>query len=341
MSELNLTDTITEAYNELEPTEVDNLVVDEDEDLVDISLENSDEELEDDSETEDEDTESEDEVEEGEEESDDNVNKHVVKVDGEELEVTLDELKSGYSRQAHFTKSMQALKDEREAFVAEAQQFVEQVESVQSLDAAWESNPVSVLTNLFASTENPEYALGLVIKELAASNLFSPEALQYFGIDEQTKQTWTTEAEMDRLRNEVAAREHVDQQQLSANQKQIEEQKINQVMNEFENQITNIIAGEGLDFPSAQDRLVFKTGLLSYARDNNILDLNKAYAAMQYEKMKSDKSLAVKRVESGKKKSATKVISKGGAGQSGVSRVGDKNADLRSVIESTMKDLNF
>lgn len=45
-----------------------------------------------------------------------------VKVDGEEIEVTLEELQKGYSREAHFTRKMQAHAAERKAFEAEAQQ---------------------------------------------------------------------------------------------------------------------------------------------------------------------------------------------------------------------------
>lgn len=50
----------------------------------------------------------------------DSENLWTVKVDGEEVQVTEDELKAGYSRQAHFTRSMQALAREREAFQEEA-----------------------------------------------------------------------------------------------------------------------------------------------------------------------------------------------------------------------------
>lgn len=45
--------------------------------------------------------------------------RYVVRVDGEEVEVTLDELLSGYSRQSDYTRKTQALADERRQFQQE------------------------------------------------------------------------------------------------------------------------------------------------------------------------------------------------------------------------------
>lgn len=69
---------------------------------------------------EDDDAESGDEEDAGEEETADDEPRYTVKVDGKEIEVTESELKAGYSRQSHFTRSMQALADQRKAVEAEA-----------------------------------------------------------------------------------------------------------------------------------------------------------------------------------------------------------------------------
>lgn len=45
---------------------------------------------------------------------------YAIKVDGEELEVTLDELQSGYQRQKDYTKKTQALAEQRKAYDAQA-----------------------------------------------------------------------------------------------------------------------------------------------------------------------------------------------------------------------------
>lgn len=351
MTELSLNDIINEALTELDPY-ADTPAESQDEDEVDLSLTEEDgapDSLEttgeesDIEEDESEDDESEDESEDGEEEvSDDDADADLynVKVDGEELQVSLDELKAGYSRQSHFTRSMQALKEEKEAFETEIGEYNDTFEQLQSLDAAWESNPVSVMTSLLGSTENPSYMLGLLIKEAAASDMLTAEALQYFGIDDATKQAWTTETEMERLRREIADRETQDNDYATKAEEQAAEARIQEAINLFENQVTDIIASENLDLPTSTERAQFKAELLRYAQENQILDLNKAYAAMSYEAQREGRQVAARRAANHQKKSATKVVSRTGAGESGVSSV-TSTTDLRSVIEKTMKELKF
>ncbi len=338
MTDISLNEVINEAMGELESVETEELVDSQDEDLVDLELDETDEVDESEDEVE---TESDIEDEESDEESVDDGQSFTVKVDGEDVVVDLQELKAGYSRQAHFTKSMQALRDEREAFELESKGFIESVEGMQSLDAAWEENPVSVLQSLITSVDNPEYALGLLIKELASSNVLSAEALQYFGIDDETKKSWSNESEIKMLRRQVAEKEQMEEDIRSQANSVTEENRIKEAVKEFDNQIHEIVLEEGLDFDTEGERLFFRADLLKYANENGILNLRKAYAAMQYERGKSDKSLKLKNEKAVQKKAATKVISRGGAGQSGVTSIGNKNMDLKSVIEQTMKELEF
>ena len=344
MSDVNLTDIINEAIAELEPTDVDNLETAEDEDLVDPDLEDEvdleDDESED-AEYEDEDDESSiEEDEEGDEDNADDDDTFVVVVDGEELEVTFDELKAGYQRQAHFTRSMQALKEEREALEAEVGDYQGAIQQLSSLDEAWESSPVTVLTSLLGSTDNPSYMLGLLIKEAAANDLLTAEALQYFGIDETTKKAWSTDTEIERLRREVESREQAEARRIQDAETASTEARIQEAMAAFENQITEIISEEELDLPTTRDRAEFKADVLRYARDNSILDLRKAYAAMVYEQNKEQRAAAKRSQPLRSKKEATRVVSRRGAGASGVTSV-DNPKDLRSLIQSTMKEIEF
>lgn len=346
MSELNLKDVINEALNEIEPTEVDNSIESQDEDLVDLELDEETESVDESDELEEESDieEDEEDLEEGDIEDDEEAPQdgeaYVVKVDGEEYEVTLDELKAGYSRQAHFTKSMQALKEEREAFEAEIEQYQDTLGQLSALDEAWESNPVSVMTNLLGSTENPSYYLGLIIKEAAANDLLSAEALQYFGIDDETKENWSKESEVERLRREIQERDAEKEARLLELQEQATESRVQEAIQMFDRQIDEIIVDEDLDINTAQDRANFKKTVLEYAHENGILDLKKAYAALTYELSRKSKTSQQKRSASHAKKSATKVVSRRGAGGSGVSKV-DNPKDLRNVIESTMREMQF
>lgn len=325
---MTLEDAINEAIKEVAPEEDNATEVTEDEDLVDLE---STEDSSEDEEGEDLEASDDSEVEESEEPD---TNNYIVKVDGEEYKVTLDELKSGYSRQAHYTKSMQSLKEERESFQKEISQYQETLEQLSSLDTAWESNPVSVLTNLLSSTENPSYFLGLVIKEAAANDLLTPEALQYFGIDRETKNVWAQETEMDRLKKQLAEREDVERLRQEQELDKIQESKVKDAIQVYDNQITDIIQTEGLDLPTVRDRQEFKVSILTYANENGILDLKKAYAAMMYENSRAKGKVA------NPKKQATKVVSRKSAGGSSVSQVSNPK-DLRSLIQDTMKDIDF
>lgn len=66
----------------------------------------------------------------------------VVKVDGEEIEVTLDELKAGYSRQSDYTRKTQALAAERE-----------QMAGLLQLADALQANPEAALAELARAFE--------------------------------------------------------------------------------------------------------------------------------------------------------------------------------------------
>ena len=116
------------------------------EDVEESTEETQDEPLEEVSEEEEESEEEFEEEEESEDESDaeeeeEEPGTHTIKVDGEEVEVTLDELKSGYSRQSDYTKKTQEIAEYRkqaDAAINQAQQEVYQTQQFrqQYIDAA-------------------------------------------------------------------------------------------------------------------------------------------------------------------------------------------------------------
>ena len=57
---------------------------------------------------------------------------YTVKVDGEELEVSLEELVNGYSRTSSFTKKSQQLAEQRKAFETEASEVTQQRDAIQA-----------------------------------------------------------------------------------------------------------------------------------------------------------------------------------------------------------------
>lgn len=341
---ISLDSIINEALTELNSFEQSDVNSQDEEQPIESEVEETTDEQSDEvEETEDEEDDSESDIEEDDEDSEESVTdgeKYSVKVDGESIEVTLDELKAGYSRQSHFTKSMQALKEEKEAFEEESKQFGEAIEQIQQLDVAWETDPIDVLTQLTASTENPGYTLGLLIRSLAANDLLPAEALEYFGIDEKTKQEYTQENELTKLRREISEKERIEKELEQRNLTAKQEESIQQTIKQFDNQINEIIVEEGLELKTDLAIAQFKTEVLNYAKDNQIFDMKKAYAAYAFEQSKVQRAKAKKNAASSEKKTATKVISKGGASAGGVSPVQNSKADLRSVIEQTMRELN-
>jgi hypothetical protein len=143
-----------------------------------------------------------------------------------------------------------------------------------------------------------------------------------------------------KLRKEVSERDRLEKELEQRNYTTQQEKAIEQTIQQFDNQINEIIEEEGIELKTELAQATFKAEILTYAQDNNILDMKKAYAAMAYEKSKADRAKAKKNAASSEKKTATKVISKGGASAGGVSPVQNSKADLRSVIEQTMRELN-
>ena len=85
----------------------------------DTETEGTEEDLE---ESEDEDAETDEEEQDDEDEQEPETDRYTVKVDGDELEVTLDELKAGYSRQRDYTRKTQELSQQRKTLEQEQQQ---------------------------------------------------------------------------------------------------------------------------------------------------------------------------------------------------------------------------
>ena len=120
------------------------------EETQDESLEEVSEEEE---ESEDEESEEEEESEESEEESDDKDALYEVRVDGEDHEVTLDELVKGYSRQSDYTKKTQALAASREEAELSKSQYEAALPELQHLKQQYVDALGQVINNSMAGLE--------------------------------------------------------------------------------------------------------------------------------------------------------------------------------------------
>lgn len=73
------------------------------------------------------------------EEGDDDSDVYAVKVDGKEIEVSLNELIAGYSRQSDYTKKTQALSEERKSIESEKSQYLKSIEEMAAVRQQYQS----------------------------------------------------------------------------------------------------------------------------------------------------------------------------------------------------------
>jgi hypothetical protein len=322
---------ISTAMTELDPTVDNQPQVENDEEALDDSEYEVDDVTEELSEDETEEAEDGDDDEEADEESDDDAEVFTVKVNGEVLEVTLNELKSGYQRQADYTREKQALKKQVEEFEEVREELVGAYESVQSLETAWEEDPVSVLAQFASNTENPTYAVALLIKELAP--VLDRDFLEMFGVTSEVQRQWATETKSSRQMREQSVAGSRREQELAAAQEELEVQR---AVAEYDRQIDEILEDENLDF-TVKQRSEFRKELAKYAAENELTNLKAAYKAFKYEETQKKKAVAAKTAAKAKQKKAAAVVTRSGAGADGASSVQD-NSDLQSVIRAAMKD---
>lgn len=273
----------------------------------------------------------EDSDEEDSEDSDTDGEKYAVKVDGETFEVTLDELKSGYQRQSDYTREKQALKAEYEQIEAVKEVYGEQLTALEELDAAWDENPVAVLTHFTSNTANPTQAVAMLIKDLASANLLEPQFLEMFGITPSVQQEWSREQELTQLRTANQRGTSQKDQELESARMELEVQR---AIAEYDNQIDDIIDSEGLEF-NIKQRQAFRTELAQYAAENELTNLKAAYKAFKYEETQNMKALAAKTAAKAKQKKAAGAATRSGGGQG--APVQD-TTDLSAVIRAAMKD---
>jgi len=258
----------------------------------------------------------------------------VVKVDGESIEVTIDELKSGYQRQADYTRKAQALAAEKQELESAIAEYGDTLQTLQELDNAWDDNPVQVLAHFASNTENPTQAVAQLIKELAVNNLLEQDFMEVFGITSNIRKAWSQEVQADRVKR--AAQQ--DRQQERSRVEEFEyEQEVQQAIAEYDSQIDEILDAEGVEL-TVKQRDAFRSRLAGYAHSNDITNLKAAYKAMKFEDGEKKRVATKKAASRAKEKKAASVVTRSGSGAKGSSAVTDNESDLASVIRQAMRE---
>jgi hypothetical protein len=200
-----------------------------------------------------------------------------VKVDNEEIEVTLEELQQGYSRTKDYTKKTQALAETRKAVEAEKARIEEAkqlrdtyAQRLQIIEQMLNQNPDN--ENLSELKESDPIGYAIKVAERA----------------EREKQLQAVQAEKQR----IAQQQQSEQQEQLKNHLAQEAQKLKEWIPEFRDEVKADLARK--EIRSYAKSIGFSDQELANVYDARAVQT--LYKAMQYEKLMKGKGVATKKV---------------------------------------------
>ena len=214
-----------------------------------------------------------------------------VKVDNEEIEVTLEELQQGYSRTKDYTKKTQALAETRKAVEAERAR-IEEAKQLRDTYAQ-RLQVIEQMLNQPADNEN--------LAELKESDPIG-YAIKVAERSEREKQLQAVQAEKQR----IAQQQSQEQQEQLKNHLAQEAQKLKEWIPEFRDEVKADLARK--DIRAYAKSIGFSDQELANVYDARAVQT--LYKAMQYEKLMKGKSVATKKVTE-----APKTLRAGNGGQ--------------------------
>jgi hypothetical protein len=247
---------------EAEVTDEDTLEMDSDSDDEDYADDSEDVEEYDDSEDEDEASQN---------------SLYTVKVDGEEVEITLDELQKGYQINRTLTKRGQELAEQRKAFEAEAQQVAQMRDAY-----AQQLEQLSQYNQQILGEAEPDW--DALAKEYSAEELF----LYKTKLDQQKEQARQVEAERQAIAQQQAQEQQVQMQKHLAAQR---EEMLNRIPQWRDEDIRTSEREQVIKY--AQQSVGFSPQEIANASDARAIEL--LYKAWQWDNLQSKKPAAKKK----------------------------------------------
>jgi hypothetical protein len=214
-----------------------------------------------------------------------------VKVDNEEVEVTLEELQQGYSRTKDYTKKTQALAETRKAVEAERAR----IEEAKQLRDTY-AQRLEVIEKLLSQDQGEEN-----LAELRENDPIG-YAIKIAERSEKEKQLQAVRAE----KQKIAQQQESDRQQALQGHLQQEAVKLREMIPEFRDEAKAEIARK--DIRTYAKSVGFSDEELSQVYDSRAVKT--LYNAMMYEKLMKGKSVATKKVQD-----APRTIKAGNGGQ--------------------------
>ncbi len=203
--------------------------------------------------------------------------KYRVKVSGEEMEVTLDELLNGYSRTADYQKKTQSLAEQRKAVEAERVKIEEAAKTRETY-----AQRLQVIEQLLQQQNQGEDLSQLKTEDPIAYAVAMAEKV------ERDKQLAAVQAERQRVQQEQMTH----QQALLQKHIQQEQQKLIEAIPEFKDDVKGEVIRR--DIRNYAKSIGFTDQELSQVYDSRAVQT--LYKAMQYEKLMANKGATTKKV---------------------------------------------
>ena len=217
-----------------------------------------------------------DEEEDGSEEAVEEIDVYTIRVDGEDVDVTLDELQKGYSRQQAFTKRSQELAEQRRAFEAE------QAETKQLRDNY--AQQLELLTQQIQQTIPQEPDWVALSKEVSAEEYNRIKA----GYDYQKQSLEQAEQERQRIAQEQQAEQQEQMQKHLSSQR---DEMMNRIPSWQDEGTRNEERLEVIKY--AQRRIGFSEEEIANASDARAIEL--LYKAWKWDTLQEKKPSVKKR----------------------------------------------
>jgi Tfp pilus assembly protein PilN len=203
--------------------------------------------------------------------------KYRVKVSGEEMEVTLDELLNGYSRTADYQKKTQSLAEQRKAVEAERVKIEEAAKTRETY-----AQRLQVIEQLLQQQNQGEDLSQLKTEDPIAYAVAMAEKV------EREKQLAAVQAERQRVQQEQMTH----QQALLQKHIQQEQQKLIEAIPDFKDDVKGEVIRR--DIRNYAKSIGFTDQELSQVYDSRAVQT--LYKAMQYEKLMANKGATTKKV---------------------------------------------
>jgi len=203
--------------------------------------------------------------------------KYRVKVSGEEMEVTLDELLNGYSRTADYQKKTQSLAEQRKAVEAERVKIEEAAKTRETY-----AQRLQVIEQLLQQQNQGEDLSQLKTEDPIAYAVAMAEKV------EREKQLAAVQAERQRVQQEQMTH----QQALLQKHIQQEQQKLIEIIPDFKDDVKGEVIRR--DIRNYAKSIGFTDQELSQVYDSRAVQT--LYKAMQYEKLMANKGATTKKV---------------------------------------------